>query len=169
MAGFGIVEAAQRAREWMPRLNTPGQRLLLAGLVVYTGADSVAHPSVGQLSEFTGYQPRSVSRILAELIDLDVIAPISERSKGRQPTRWTIKPCPGSQGSTLTGESGNGIATLTGEASTLTGERANPDPIGSPLEGLEKVEKREGHSEERKKVRDLVVEAAAKYSIEEAS
>ena len=97
---FGIVAAAQRARGWSPSLATAGQRLVLSGLVVHTGTDSVSDPSIGtiekpgQLADFTGYTPRAIRRILTELIDLDVIAPLSDRSPGgrNKTTKWTIRP-----------------------------------------------------------------------------
>ncbi len=106
---FGIVAAAQRARGWSPLLATAGQRLVLSGLVVHTGPDSVSDPSIGtienpgQLVEFTGYTPRAIRRILTQLTHLGVIAPLSDRSPGgrNKTTKWTIRPS-----ETRTGESG---------------------------------------------------------------
>ena len=99
MAGFGIVEAAQRARAWGPHLETSGQRAVLGGLVLYTGSDSLSDPTIGQLADWSGFLPRAIRRILTELTDLGAIAPLSERLGGRsRQTPWTIKPGPQSPG-----------------------------------------------------------------------
>ena len=142
---FGIVAAAQRARAWSPLLATAGQRLVLSGLVVHTGADSVSDPSIGtiekpgQLADFTGYTPRAIRRILTELTDLGVIAPLSDRSPGgrNKTTKWTIRPS-----ETWTGESGllvekpgpsrekpglGGAETRTGESDTESSEISERD------------------------------------------
>ena len=140
MAGFGIVEAAQRARAWSPHLKTAGQRLVLSALVVFTGSDSMADPTSRQLSTFTGYTERACRRILTELEATDVITPIGGRSTGRRSTQWSIKPGPMGPGSTRTGESGSVDSTRTLQALTRTEEATNPDTARSSSESSETTE-----------------------------
>lgn len=137
MARFGIVEAAQRGRAWGPWLKTQGQRIILAGLVLYMGADSTSDPTIGQLAEWSGFTPRACRRILTELEESNVIDSIGERSKGRKATKWTIKPGPVSPGSTRTGESGNESQPGPRRTPTRTGEATDPDPAGSSSESSE--------------------------------
>ena len=109
MAGrFGIVEAAARARGWGPHLESYGQRVILAGLVFYTGSDSVADPTIAQLVKWSGFRSPSVSRVLTELHEANVIVPIGDRSKGGKATKWSIKPSPPREGTTTT--LGQGLA-----------------------------------------------------------
>jgi len=137
MASFGIVEAAKRARAWARHLETEGQRLVLAGLVMHMNADSMADPTVGQLVDWSGYTDRACRRILTQLEEAEVIAPIGGRSKGRKATQWTIRPGPVSPGSTRTGESGEDPPTRTLGTPTRTLGATNPDPARSSSESSE--------------------------------
>jgi hypothetical protein len=132
---FGIVAAAQRARAWAPHLDSYGQRLILAGLVVYMGADSMSDPTIGQLAAWSGFKPASVSRILTALCDeMRVIAPVDGRSRGRRATRWMIQPPPPGDGSTLTVGQGSVIPNPhPGEVNPHPGS-SQPSPQGDPTE-----------------------------------
>lgn len=102
MAGYGIVEAARRARSWCPLLETEGQRLVLLTLVAFMRSDSVADPTSGQLRDVCGYHPSSIRRILGQLEELGAISPTGHRpvydrdgvGRGGKVTLWMIPPAP---------------------------------------------------------------------------
>ena len=101
-ATWGIVEGAQRARYWMPSLGTEGQRLILACVVLFMGADSTSGPTSGQLAEVSGFHASSVRRILGQLQERGVIVAVGTRpvydsngsGRGGKVTRWSIPPAP---------------------------------------------------------------------------
>lgn len=101
-ATWGIVEGAQRARSSMPSLGTEGQRLILACLVLFMGADSTSGPTSGQLAEVSGFHASSVRRILGQLKESGAIVAVGTRpvadsngsGRGGKVTRWSIPPAP---------------------------------------------------------------------------
>lgn len=101
MAVSGTVEAAKRARGWMPRLATNGQRLTLASMVLFVDKDLKASPTNGQLSKVTSYHSSSVRRILRELEAAGALSQVGSRpvqsadgAKGGRIIIWSIPPAP---------------------------------------------------------------------------
>ena len=96
---YGLLEAARRARGWMPRLKHDGQAIVLAAIVFYTDKAGVSDPSgwqagMGRRSEI------SARRIFGELEDLGVIQQMgtrptfnkSGRPKGGRVRMWSVCP-----------------------------------------------------------------------------
>ena len=96
---YGLLEAARRARDWMPHLKHDGQAIVLAAIVFYTDAAGVSDPSgwqagMGRRSDI------SARRIFGELEELGVIQEVgtrptfneSGRPKGGKVKMWSICP-----------------------------------------------------------------------------
>lgn len=99
---WGIVEGAQRARSWMPSLGTEGQRLILACVVLFMGADSTSGPTIGQLVAVSGFHRRSVRRLLNQLEELGALSLVGTRpvydskgvGRGGKVNLWTVPVAP---------------------------------------------------------------------------
>ena len=64
---YGLLEAAIRCREWLPRLRHDGQRLVLCALVMFSDKRGVSDPSAGQVGKLIGRSEVTVRRIFHEL------------------------------------------------------------------------------------------------------
>lgn len=64
---YGLLEAAIRCRQWLPRLRHDGQRLVLCALVMFSDKNGVADPSARQVGEMIGRSDVTVRRIYHEL------------------------------------------------------------------------------------------------------
>ena len=99
---WGIVEGAQRARDWMPLLGTEGQRLLLACVVLFMGADSTSGPTIDQLAAMSGFHRRSVRGLLKQLEELGALSLVGTRpvydskgvGRGGKVNLWSVSVAP---------------------------------------------------------------------------
>ena len=111
---YGLLEAAIRCREWLPRLRHDGQRLVLCALVMFSDKRGVSDPSAGQVGKLIGRSEVTVRRIFHELrfdcernlcaiSHVGVIHAVGRRAtfttggnpKGGFVYQWAISPIPG--------------------------------------------------------------------------
>lgn len=76
---YGVVEGQRRAREWLPHLRTPGQRVVLGVMLAFCGLDGLIQPTYGQIAELAGYHPSSARKIVGQLERMGALMRAGER------------------------------------------------------------------------------------------
>ena len=140
---WGIVEGAQRARDWMPLLGTEGQRLILACVVLFMNADSTSDPTIDQLVAVSRFHRRSVRRLLKQLEELGALSLAGTRpvhdskgvGRGGKVNLWSVPPAPNEAHLALapnTAQVGNSQV-RPGEFPSAPGSAANGAQLGALL------------------------------------
>ncbi len=77
---YGLLEILRRARGWMPKLRTSGQRCVFGALIMFSDhRNGIFTPTYGQIADLTGYHESSVRRITKQIEAIGAIVRVGDR------------------------------------------------------------------------------------------